>query len=363
MREPSGILGVVDADELELERAWLRELLDTLPTPVSVYGPDGHIEFANRARLALTGPSVSTMSEAATLLAPEHEDGAPFRADELPPVRALAGESVTGERMRLRTVDGRTRVMLANASPLRSRDGAIIGAVLVYHDITELSELERGRRELFSMANHDLRTPLTTILGFVQLARRQLGGDTERTLRTLADIERQCLRMVRLVHDLLDVARFESGAIPVAAAPGDLRERVRLAVERQAAEARVTVDVPDTEVRARFDPDRIDQILDNLLANGVRHTKPGTNVDMTLRIEGGEAVLRVRDRGAGIDADEQARLFTPFYQTQRSRSYGGTGLGLHISRRIAEAHHGRLWLESTGPDGSTFALALPHEPA
>ena len=351
----------MDTDELELERAWLRELLDTLPTAVSVYGPDGHIEFANRARLELTGPGVGTMDEAAALLVPEHEDGRPFTHDELPPVRALAGESVTSEWMRLRTIDGRTRVMLASASPLRSADGALIGAVLVYHDITELSELERGRRELFSMANHDLRTPLTTILGFVQLARRQLGGDTERTLRTLADIERQCLRMVRLIHDLLDVARFETGAIPVAPTPGDLRERVTLAVERQAADGRVTVDVPATEVPARFDADRLDQVLDNLLANALRHTRPGTSVDVTLRVEGREALVRVRDHGDGVAPEEQARLFTAFYQTQRSRSYGGTGLGLHISRRIAEAHHGRLWLESTGADGSTFTLALPLE--
>ena len=348
----------MNADALELEREWLRQLLDTLPTAVSVYAPDGRVEFANRARLALTGV-VATMDDAAALLAPEHEDGSPFTHEDLPPVRALAGEVVTGEHMRLHTVDGRTRVMLANASPLRGRDGGIIGAVLVYHEITELSELERGRRELFSMASHDLRTPLTTILGFVQLTRRQLGTDKDRTLRTLAEIERQCLRMVRLVNDLLDVARFESGVIPIAAVDADLRELVSEAVRRQAADDRIVLELPPSELRARFDPDRVDQILDNLITNALRHSRPGTNIIVALTADATEALLRVTDHGGGIAPDERARLFTPFYQTQRSRSYGGTGLGLHISRRIAEAHGGRLWLESTAPDGSTFTLALP----
>ncbi len=351
----------MNADALELERAWLRQLLDTLPTPVAVYAPDGHIEFANAARLQLTGPDVRTLDAASALLAHTHEDGTPVTRAENPAVRALAGETVTAERLRVRTVDGRTLAMLTNAAPLRNAEGAVIGAVIVYDDITELSDLERGRRELFSTANHDLRTPLTTIVGFVQLSLRPLGGDRERTLRTLADIEHQSFRMVRLVNDLLDVARFESGTIPVTLASGDLRERVVGAVERHSAEATVNVDVPVDAVRARFDADRIDQVLDNLVANAVRHTRPGTSVDVALAVEGAEAIVRVVDHGTGIGPDERARLFMPFHQTPRSRSYGGTGLGLHISRRIAEAHDGRLWLASTGPGGSTFAVALPLE--
>lgn len=351
----------MDADAPEPERAWLRQLLDTLPTPVAVYSPDGRIEFANAARQQLTGPDIATLDDAIARLAHTREDGTAIARSDLPAIRALAGEIVIGERLRLRAADGRTLAMLANAAPLRNATGDITGAVVAYDDITELSDLERGRRELFSTANHDLRTPLTTILGFVQLARRQIGGDQERTLRTLGEIERQTLRMVRLVHDLLDVARFESGAIPVTLESSDLREHVTAAAERQSDGTSVNVVVPAELVRARFDGDRIDQVLDNLVANAVRHSRRGTSVDVTLSVEGDEAVIRVIDHGEGIGPEERARLFTPFYQTPRSRSYGGTGLGLHISRRIAEAHGGRLWLESTGPEGSTFTVALPLE--
>src|SRR5439155_349899 len=237
---------------LEAERLSLSDLLDTLPVPVIVYGADGRVLFANQARKDFAGDDVATLDGAIARTAPATEDGQILPRERLPALRALRGESVRGERLRLRAADGHTEVLLVNASPLRDADGKIAAAVVVVHDITDLSDLERGRRELFAMAIHDLRTPITVILAFVQLARR-----------------------------------------------------VALTLERD------------------------------------------------------EIVVRVTDHGGGIDADERALLFQPFYQTPRGRSYGGTGLGLHISRRIAEAHGGRLWLEDTVPGKTTFALALP----
>src|SRR5947208_3222854 len=234
---------------LEAERLSLSDLLDTLPVPVIVYGADGRVLFANQARKDFAGDDVATLDGAIARTAPATEDGQILPRERLPALRALRGESVRGERLRLRAADGHTEVLLVNASPLRDADGKIVAAVVVFYDITDLSELERGRRELFAMANHDLRTPLTVILGFIQLARRVAQREPART-------------------------------------------------------------------------------------------------------------LKARD---GIAPDERARLFTPFYQTPRGRNYGGTGLGLHISRRIAEAHGGRLWLEDTGPHGSTFTFALPAE--
>src|SRR5262249_34090975 len=153
--------------------------------------------------------------------------------------------------------------------------------------------------ELFAMANHDLRTPLTVILGFVQLAKRTLSGDPDRAAHALDDIERQTRRMTRLVQDLLDVARFESGVIPVIPEPADLAAHVRTAVDRQPNHERFRVVVGDGPMTAFFDADRIDQVLDNLLSNAIRHTAPGTAVDVRLSRESSELVIRVADRGAG----------------------------------------------------------------
>jgi PAS domain S-box-containing protein len=351
----------VDPRDFEGDRLWLRELLDALPVPVIVYAADGEVLLANQARKDFAGGDVTTLDIAIARTAPEREDGTPVRRDELPALRALRGEFVRAERLRLRAADGHTEVLLVNASPLKDWGGNIVASVVVFHDITDISELERGRRELFSMANHDLRTPLSVILGLVQLARRVMPRDPDRVVAALAEIERQSRRMLRLIQDLLDVARFEAGTIPVAIAPSDLRERIQSAVERQPTGGHLNVIAPREPLVVPFDADRIDQVLDNLLSNALRHTSPGTTVDIALSVDATEAVVRVRDRGRGIEPDERARLFTPFYQTPRGRSYGGTGLGLYISRRIVEAHSGRLWLEETGAEGSTFSFALPLE--
>jgi two-component system sensor histidine kinase VicK len=326
-----------------------------------VYSSDGKVLLANHARKELLGADSPSLDEAVARSTPQREDGSPMPHEELPGVRALNGETVAGERIRLKGIDGRSHVMLANASPLRGSTGDVVAAAVVFHDITEISDLERGRRDLFSMASHDLRTPLTAIVGYVQLARKQIARDPNRALRSLDDIEKQSVRMIRLIRDLLDVTRFESGAIPIAPASADLGERVLAAVERQGAEDRVSVELPASSVRARFDADRIDQVLDNLLSNALRHTAAGTRVRVAVTLDDDRALVRVTDRGEGVSPDERARLFTPFYQTPRGRTYGGTGLGLHISRRIAEAHGGDLRLEESGSSGSTFTLSLPVE--
>lgn len=340
----------------EEELALLRQVVDVLPVAVVVYSVSGRVLLANRARTAMIGDP-ATIGDAIARSQPRHEDGTPIPDDEVPGVRALRGETVMGLRLRLRAADGRDVVALANAAPLHDSGGALTGTVLVLDDITALSELERGRRELFATANHDLRTPLAGILAAVQLARRHV-GDAERLRSDLERIERESERMLRLTRDLLDVARFETGRIPVDLSEGDLGAQVRAAIERH-DRARVDARLPAEPVRVRFDADRIAQVLDNLLANALRYSAPGTKVEVGVATEKDEVLVRIRDRGRGIAPDERARLFTAFYQTPRGRAYGGTGLGLHISRRIAEAHGGRLFLEESGPTGSTFTLALP----
>src|SRR5881628_2161541 len=196
--------------------------------------------------------------------------------DELPALRALRGELVRGERLRLRAPDGK-----------------VAAAVVVFHDITDMSELERRRRDLFAMASHDLRTPLTTILAVAQVARRAVLKEPDRAAKALDDIERESKRMIWLVRDLLDVARFETGVIPVVLADGDLAMAARNAVERQPERARFTVSVPAGVGSASFDADRVDQVLDNLLSNAIRHTAPGTTVEVRIAQEKDEVIVSV----------------------------------------------------------------------
>jgi signal transduction histidine kinase len=210
------------------------------------------------------------------------------------------------------------------------------------------------------MAVHELRTPLTSIDGQAQLAQRYVVKDPARTADALGRIREQTTRMTRLVDDLLYHARVGGGALSLAVVTFELSVATAITIGLYEHEdtPRITFATPKS-VRVRGDPERIAQILGNLLDNALKYSPSGSPVTVALTVVGADAQLRVTDRGVGIPADETGLLFAPFFRTSRTRDIAGSGLGLHISRRIAEQHRGRLWLESSSSAGSVFVLALP----
>ena len=233
-------------------------------------------------------------------------------------------------------------------------------AIDVFPALAGVPSAERAAADFFSMAVHELRTPLTAIRGHAQLAQRLIAKEPARAAESLDRVVVQATRMDRLIGDLLDQARVSSGALSLAVVTFDLGVATAITVGLHEHEdpPRITF-TTRAAVRVQGDPERIAQILGNLLDNAVRYSAPGSPIDVALSIVGTEAQIRVTDRGVGVPAAEQDRIFAPFYRSTRTRDIPGTGLGLHISRRIAEQHHGRLWLESTGEAGSVFVFALP----
>ena len=213
----------------------------------------------------------------------------------------------------------------------------------------------------FDAVVHELRQPLTVIRGQLQLGQRHIGGDPARLQRALDLAIAQVDRMARLLADLLDSARLAANALELNVGPLDLVSVVAAAIATHEAGDvhRITFRWPHGPVMVTGDPDRITQILDNLLSNAIKYSEPELPIEVTLTVQGAEVELRVADHGLGIPADELARLFTPFYRASTAVSVAGTGLGLHISRRLAERQGGRLWLEASSGAGSVFALALP----
>ena len=221
--------------------------------------------------------------------------------------------------------------------------------------------------DFFSTAVHELRTPLTAILGQAQFAQRLLATNPARAHDSLNRVIEQSRRMNRLIGDLLDQARVSVGALSLEVVTFDLGVAVAhtIGLHEHEDPPRVTFLVP-ASARVQGDPDRIAQILGNLLDNARKYSPPGSAIEVSLTVVANEAQIRVADRGVGVPTDERDRIFAPFYRASRTREIPGTGLGLHISRRIAEQHHGRLSLESTSDAGSVFVLALPlaaHGPA
>jgi PAS domain S-box-containing protein len=244
--------------------------------------------------------------------------------------------------------------------------------VAVQQDTTEehrvreaAAELERAKSEFLSSVSHELRTPLTSILGYTALLREDTEGVVDAG-NHIDVIERNARRQLRLVEDLLSIARIQAGEFEVHRCPVDLAEVVRLGVEAMrpaAKEAGLRLESDCVQpVRVCGDADRLDQVLANLLTNAIKFTPRGGRVAVQLTTSAEEAVLTVTDTGPGIQPQERARLFERLFRGDdvKRLQVSGAGLGLAIARSIVEAHDGTIEAR-TDPEcgGATFELALP----
>ena len=261
------------------------------------------------------------------------------------------------------------RVMQLSMTPLYGKSGEINGAVAALHDVTELRELNRMRSEFISNVSHELRTPVTAIKGF---AESLLDGEEDEatTRRFLALIGDAADRLVRLVDDVLSLSRAESREVRLRIEPVSVAEAARSQAALLEAEARsrqvtIHIEVPRDLPPVAADRELLDRVLLNLLDNAVKYNRPGGAVTVTAQTAPENAVrIEVSDTGAGIAPEDLPRLFERFYRVDkaRSRRLGGTGLGLAIAKQVVEQHGGRIEVQSTLGEGSTFSFTIPRIP-
>ena len=217
--------------------------------------------------------------------------------------------------------------------------------------------------EVLSIVSHDLKSPLATISMAAALLDDSSRSADERA-QMLKMVKRATARMDRLIRDLLEVGRLEAGhTLPLAPRCADVAPTVREACDAHralaaAAEVALACDAPDELPAVCVDCDRILQVLSNLIGNAVKFTPPRGRIAVAARRDGDEVVVSVSDSGPGLTAEEQARIFEPYWQAKRTASLGA-GLGLKIAKGIVEAHGGRIWIESEPGKGTTFRFALP----
>ncbi|HET7444619.1 MAG TPA: PAS domain S-box protein [Solirubrobacterales bacterium] len=242
----------------------------------------------------------------------------------------------------------------------------------VQQDITEerqarlaAAELERAKSEFLGSISHELRTPLTSILGYATLLRADAGGPPGPQFDHIEVIERNATRQLRLVEDLLNIARISAGEFELRRQPLDLAQLVHDEVEAlqpDATAAGLTLDVSTNGPLAVMgDADRLTQVVANLVSNSIKFTPAGGQIKVGLRVANREALVRVEDSGPGFDADELPHLFERLYRgiDVRDRQISGAGLGLAISRSIVEAHSGRIEARDSELGGACFEVALP----
>ena len=250
-------------------------------------------------------------------------------------------------------------------APIQGPDGRFAGRIWTLRDVTSDRDLERLRDAFIAAISHELRTPLTSISGFLELL-----GDEEHELGEtgrgyLTVIRRSTERLQRIVEDLLLVAQIEARRLELSLEPVDLADVVATATEaaRPAADDKgVTIRLGGTVgVHVDADPQRLGQVLDNLVSNAVKFTPPGGTVDVAVERDAARARLVVTDTGVGIPGDEQAQLFSRFFRatTATRQAIPGTGLGLWIARSIVEQHGGTISLESRVGEGTRVTVSLP----
>jgi PAS domain S-box-containing protein len=234
----------------------------------------------------------------------------------------------------------------------------------------QLKALDQMKSVFVSSVSHELRTPLTAILGFSEFLEDELGGPlTPSQADFVSHIQQNTRRLQRLVDDLLDFSRLESGHFRLNRRPGALGAIVRAVASgmRPLLDVRhlqLTLAIPPDEAPIEMDAARIEQVLVNLLGNAIKFTPEDGTIRVTVTQQDGHARVSVQDSGIGVSPDELPRLFDRFYQADASltRTQGGTGLGLSIAKALIEAHSGRIGAESTPGTGSNFWFELPTEP-
>ncbi len=261
----------------------------------------------------------------------------------------------------------RQRVMQAQGSALHDLEGGAIGAVVVLNDVTDFRRLEHIRRDFVANVSHELKTPITSIKGFVETLLDGAMRDPVDSERFLRIIDKQAERLHAIIEDLLSLSKIEQSedADTIVLEPSLVRpvlESAAHACQAAAKERDIAVTIScDAELKGKLNPMLLEQAIINLLDNAIKYSEPGREVRVGSEASDGELIITVADRGNGIAAEHMPRIFERFYRVDRARSrkLGGTGLGLAIVKHIVQAHRGRIDVDSTLGVGTTFTIHLP----
>ena len=241
------------------------------------------------------------------------------------------------------------------------------GAVVVVRDLTEIKRLERVRQDFVANISHELRTPLASLKLLAETLKGGAVDDPAVAADFLNRIEVETDKLTQMVRELGELSRIESGEAPLAKKPVDLPSFIDAIVKRMKpqadrAELAITVDVPPNLRPVPADPDRIEQVMVNLIHNAIKFTPAGGRIAISAVPKSGNSVeISVKDTGVGISAEDLPRIFERFYKADKSRGGGGTGLGLAIAKHIVQAHGGEIRAESIPGYGSTFYFTLPRQ--
>lgn len=378
--------------ESEARRALIQLVLDELPCSVYlVQGRDARLVLANHMTTTVWGatwklgqPMSEFLSENAIRII--GTDGLAMPPEHLATLRAVQqGTNVHQHQEVIRHPDSTALPVLVNAvvldpehvhlslKPSTSQDTAepVPVALVVHQDVTALKEAEQLKDDFIGIAAHELRTPLAVLKGFAQMLLIQSERGKGPTLvdwqiEALQGIDQATQRLVELTEDLLDVTRLQAGRLTLHLTPTDLVALTRRVIKRlqlTTHKHNLSLATVLEHLVVEVDPQRMEQVLGNLLGNAIKYSPQGGPIEITVQEESQQrmAQLSIRDHGIGIPVEQQAQIFGRFMRADNTQTYGigGTGLGLYLCRELIERQCGQIWFASVEGEGSTFNVALP----
>ena len=342
------------------------DLIDELPDAVVVLDAARVVTALNRAAVDLLGRSAQDLigSTADEALDPRTRDGKLVWQEGWPRAAHLRGVSrIPEQEIDVRTPGRRVRVAVTGRYR-RDADGRLAGIVLVLRPNERRSSAAASGVEVVSTVSHELRSPLTSVKGYTSLLLNRwdrLDDDQKRSM--LEQVQHDADRVTRLITELLDISRLETGRLRLRCQMLDIGELAKRVVEKVTIaypELEVSTDFPENLPQVYADSDKIEQVLTNLLENAAKYAEArGVRVEGVFDIDANVLSVAVHDVGKGIPAAELPQLFNKFFRGSEGGRPSGSGLGLYISRGLVEAHGGRIAAESRLGHGSTFTFTLP----
>ncbi|ASB91518.1 cell wall metabolism sensor histidine kinase WalK [Bacillus sonorensis] len=263
----------------------------------------------------------------------------------------------------------RTSVLRVNFSVIQKEHGKIDGLIAVIYDVTEQEQIDQERREFVANVSHELRTPLTTMRSYLEALADGALQDPNIAPRFLNVAQNETERMIRLVNDLLQLSKFDSKDYQFNKEWIHFIRFFSLIIERFEMTKEQHVDfishLPDRDLYVEIDPDKITQVLDNIISNALKYSPEGGHITFSVDVNEEEELLyvSVKDEGVGIPRKDMEKIFERFYRVDkaRTRKLGGTGLGLAIAKEMVQAHGGDIWADSIEGKGTTITFTLPYK--
>jgi two-component system phosphate regulon sensor histidine kinase PhoR len=346
--------------EVVEEREELLQTFESLSAGLVLVSAEGKISQMNASARAIFSAGSDAIGRTYTDIISQPVFQEVFEA-------AKQGEEATRAELHV-VIAGAERTYQVQAALVRSDEGKELGVVAIFNDITEIKNIERMKSSFVAMASHELRTPLTAIKGFVSTLIQDHGFSADERQEFYMIIDQECDRLTRLINDLLNTARIESGQ-SLQPNYSEVNFRALLdkvvMIQKQATHRHtLQLDVQGDLPQIVGDEDKLDQILTNLLNNAIKYSPNGGNITVHAKVDGNEILVGVEDQGMGIPTDHLGKVFERFHRVHNedNRKIYGTGLGLYLVKHLVESvHMGKIWVESEVGKGSTFWFRIPVE--